>query len=77
MKVINLLEMTGKILEIMSANDIRTGDEKFAQLFREYEKMREAGEKYCVCIMILAERYGVSESTVSRVVRRLGRDVIV
>ena len=77
MKVINLLELVSKILEMMSANDIRTGDEKFVHLYREYEQMRKSGEKYSVCIMILAERYGVSENTVSRVVRRLSRDVVV
>lgn len=77
MKIINFVELVAKILEMMSVNDIRTGDEKFVQLFREYEQMRKAGEKYSVCIMVLSERYGVSESTVSRVVRRLSRDVIV
>ena len=46
-------------------------------MYREYEQMRQDGEKYSVCVMVLSEKYGVSESTVSRVVRRLGRDVVM
>jgi Mor family transcriptional regulator len=75
MKVINLLELGAKMLEMMSVNDIRLGDEKFVRMFRKYEQMRHEGEKYSVCLMVLSEKYGVSESSVSRVVRRLSRDV--
>ena len=77
MKVVKLLELTEKILEMMSANDIRTGDEKFVRMYREYEQKRQDGEKYSVYIMELSDKYGVSESTVSRVIRRFGRDVVL
>ena len=77
MKVIKLLELGAEMLKMMSANDIKVGDECFISLYNDYEAMRNEGEKYSVAMILLAEKYNISESSVSRIVRRLSRDVTI
>ena len=75
MKVVELVKISTKILEMMSNSDIRTGDYKFVEMYEEYKRLRNAGEKYWYIIASLAERYSISESSVKRLIRRFENEV--
>jgi len=76
MKAYELLKINTNLLEMMSKFDIKRDDCKFLKLYEEYHAMKEKGEKYWYIITKLAERYGVSASSVKRLVKRLSREVI-
>ena len=76
MKTFELLKFNKILLELMSKCDIRRDDCKFVDLYEEYRCMREKGEKYLYVVTHLAERYGVSVSSVKRLIKRLSREVI-
>lgn len=68
---------SSRIVEAQRRNDekdVRMDDWRFAGLYDEYAKMRAEGTKYCVAVYRLAEKYGVSEATVVRAVRRFGKE---
>lgn len=75
MKVAKLLEMGSQMLKVMSENDIKMTDWSYCKLYEDYERMRHRGEKYHVIISELSLAYAISESSVSRIVKRLSRDV--
>lgn len=75
MKVVELLKIGGEILKLMSANEVNRDDYRYVSLFEEFKNMRALGVKYREAVRMLAEDYGISRSTVERVVSRLDRDV--
>lgn len=75
MKVIDLLFLGRNLLKIMSKNDIKASDEFFVDIYDEFQQMRENGEKFSVAVMVLSMKYGVSERTISRAIKRLSKDV--
>lgn len=75
MKVIDLLFLGGNLLKVMSKNDIRVSDEMYVDMYREFQEKRASGEKFYVAVLELSEKYGVSERTVSRAIRRLSQEV--
>ncbi len=60
---------------MMSENDIKMTDYKYVDMYAEYEMARKRGEKYVVVIMGLSEKYGVSESTIKRIIRRFEKSI--
>jgi hypothetical protein len=75
MLVANLIEIGAKLLETLSAFDIRTEDYKYLPLYADYEKMLNDGEKTSYIVAVLSERYKISEASVYRILRRFGRSV--
>lgn len=77
MKVVELVKISSEAMKVMSASGIRTDDWKHVLMYDEYTAMRRESEKFRYVIAHLAEKYGTSESTVKRIVRRLSREVRV
>ena len=75
MKAVELLKIGAEMLRLMSQFDLRVEDYKHIDMFEEYWQMRLSGVKVDAILYDLAERYGMSESTVKRVVKRFGREV--
>ena len=75
MKVVDLLFLGRNLLKLMSKNDIKATDEFFVDIYEEFRRMRDNGEKFSVAVMVLSVKYGVSERTVSRAIKRLSKDV--
>ena len=74
-KAKDLVELNERLLKSLSEVGVKSGDYKHIGMFREYEKMVAGGAKKDYVKAVLAERYGMSESSVYRVVRRLSRQV--
>ena len=75
MKVVKMLEIGRDLLKFMSDNGLRHDDYLYVGMFHEYEYRRRNHEKYSVIVGELSRKYLVSESTVKRLIRRLGREV--
>lgn len=76
MKLIELVKISTKVLEMVSENGIKASDYKYVTMYEEYRMMRAAGEKYSYVVAFLAEKYKTSESSVKRLIRRLSQEVI-
>lgn len=59
----------------MSKYGIRQEDYRFIDMYEEYVNMRKDGEKYAYIVAVLSEKYGISESSVKRLIRRLSYEV--
>ena len=75
MKVVEILRMSRDLLKFVSENGLKSDDYMFVGLYYEYEYRRKNHEKYAVTLSSLSKKYKVSETTVKRLIRRLGREV--
>lgn len=75
MKAVELVKISRNALEMMSKYDIKQNDWQFVPMYEEYLAMRQKREKFRYVLAYLAEKYSLSESSVRRVIRRLGMEV--
>lgn len=75
MKVVEILQIGRELLKLMSKNDLKVNDYMFVGMFYEYEFMRKEHEKYHTIIDSLSKKYGISQSKVKRIIRRLTKEV--
>ncbi len=59
----------------MSLCELRVNDVMYIELYADYVKARSEHEKYAIVIMELAEKYGISESSVKRIIRRFDKEI--
>lgn len=57
----------------MVENDVQPSDVQYVQLYGEFLRMKQEGYKLVYIVAFLMDEYGVSESTVYRVLRRFKR----
>ena len=74
MKVVELLEIGGKMLKLMSENDVNRDYNRFVPMYKEYLNMRDAGIKYREAVRILAEDYGTSKASIERAIKKLSQE---
>ena len=74
MKAIDVVKIMAFGMELLSKVDIKTEDYKHISLYEDYCKMRSEGHKYEYAVAVLSKRYKISRSSVSRQIRKLGKD---
>lgn len=74
MKAIDVLKICAFGLELLSKSDIKAADYKYIPLYEEYLQLRKDGHKYEYAVTILSDKYKISQSSVSRLIRRFGKD---
>lgn len=77
MRAYDLLCLMAEPLKRMSKVGIRTSDYKYIGLFQEYSELSAKGEKKEYIKASLSRRYGVSESTLIRIVKRFSQQLNV
>lgn len=70
MKVAELVKISEEILKLLSKHAIRTDDYKYVDLFNDYLKMKEKGDKTSYVVAVLSEKYKIGEASVYRLLRR-------
>lgn len=75
MKVVEYLKIGRELLKLMSSFDLRCDDYKHIEMYDEYIRMKKEGEKTDYILAVLSSKFGLSESTIKRVVRRLSKEV--
>lgn len=71
MQAIDLVRFCREMLKRLSECDIKTSDYMFVDMCDDYRLMAENGHKKEYIIAVLREKYGMSESTLRRVLKRL------
>lgn len=70
MKVADFVRISAETLKLLSNFGIRTGDFKYVGLYADYEAMATKGDKVSYIVTVLADKYGISCSSVWRMLRR-------
>lgn len=75
MKVAELVKISCELLKMLSKHEVKTDDYRYVEMYYEYLRLRGRKEKYRYVTQELANKYGVSRSTVERVIQRFRRDL--
>lgn len=75
MKAARILLIGRELLKLMSICDLKIDDYKYLEMYSEYVKARNSKVKYSAIIMELSDKYGISESSVKRIIRRFEREI--
>ena len=64
MKVIEILNFNRELLKRLQASGIRLEDARYIDLYSDYTRMLDQGEKVSYAVAVLSEKYSVSERKV-------------
>lgn len=63
-------------MRVLDENSVAIKDYKYIQLYKEYEELRlMKKEKYDYTLFLLSQKYGLSRSTIRRIILRFEKDV--
>lgn len=74
MKVIEILNFNRELLKRLEAAGIRLEDAQYIDLYTDYMRLLEQGEKVSYVVALLSEKYSVSERKVYALVKRFQSD---
>lgn len=74
MKVVELLEIGGKMLKLMSENDVNRDYYRFVPMYYEFLQMRRNGMKHREAVRMLADDYKTSKASIERAIKKLSQD---
>ncbi|KAA6339862.1 hypothetical protein EZS27_012227 [termite gut metagenome] len=74
MKIFEILSFNRELLHRLFLTGTKAGDYIYVDLYKDYLKMQNAGEKMTYIVAMLSDKYAVSERQVYCVIDRLGRD---
>ena len=75
MKNYEFIKASQTILRIVRDNKINVGDVDYIQVYEDLVRFKSEGQKYDWIIYYLGQQYGVSTATISRIVKRMEKDV--
>lgn len=75
MKNYEFIRASQTILRIVRDNKINVGDVDYIQVYEDWVRFKSEGQKYDWIIYYLGQQYGVSAATISRIVKRMEKDV--
>lgn len=64
MKVIEILNFNRELLKRLQASGIRLEDARYIDLYSDYTRLLDQGEKVSYVVAVLSEKYSVSERKV-------------
>lgn len=74
MKVIEILNFNRELLKRLQAAGIRLEDTQYIDLYTDYVRLLEQGEKVSYIVAVLSVKYSVSERKVYTLVKRFQSD---
>ncbi|WP_301856123.1 hypothetical protein [uncultured Duncaniella sp.] len=77
MTTYQLLRANESLLQIISGNKINITDVTHLGIYAEYQRMKEEGHKVSYITIHLADKYGMTDRGVYKVIRRLKKKVNV
>jgi len=70
MIVADMVKICAEMLKMLSKNGVRTEDYQYVDMYYDFLSMRSHRLKYRCTVDELAAKYGISKSTVERVIKR-------
>ena len=74
MKVIEILNFNRELLKRLQAAGIRLEDASYIDLYTDYTRLLDQGEKVSYVVAVLSEKYSVNERKVYALVMRFQSD---
>ena len=74
MTVFEILNFNRELINKLAKLGFKPGDCKYIDLYSDFNRMRDNGEKVTYIVSLLSERYDVSERKVYDVIKRFGTD---
>lgn len=74
MTLFEILNFNRELLKRLVSVGFRTDDCRYIDLYREYEQMRQAGDKVTYIVSVLSEKYGISERKIYSLIRHFQTD---
>lgn len=75
LKAVDILTLAEGICERLDRNGIRPSDVRYIQMWRDWQRMKQEGHKWDWIVYWLSNEYGLSETSVWRTLKRLGKEV--
>lgn len=72
-----LLLMNRSMVEVLLANHINIQDVHNLQIYEQFEEMKKQGHKVSYITVFLADKYGMTERGIYKIVKRLNRQISV
>lgn len=76
MKIFEILNFHRELLNRLYASGVRLEDTRYIDLYADYSRMLADGEKVSYIVVLLAEKYAVSERKVYLLIKRFQNDCI-
>lgn len=74
MKIIDILKFNRELIKRLRDAGIRLKDEQYIDLYNDYTKLYQHGEKVSYIVLVLSTRYAVSDRTVYSLVKRFNSE---
>lgn len=74
MTVFEILKFNRELIKRLVRIGFKPDDCRYIDLYDEYERMKESGDKVTYIVMHLSAKYGVCERKVYGIIKRFGRD---
>lgn len=72
-----LLCMNESLMRVLADNRINVNDVRNLEIYKQFEEMKSAGHKVSWIAVFLADKYGMTDRGIYKIVKRLGRKVEV
>lgn len=70
-----ILKASASVCKILADNGVSPSDYKFLSLVEEYNRLKSEGHKYAYIVFYLSQQYDIGETTVYRIIKRLGEEI--
>lgn len=70
-----ILKASASVCKILADNGVSPSDYKFVGLVEEYNRLKGEGHKYAYIVFYLSQQYDIGETTVYRIIKRLGEEI--
>lgn len=74
MKIIEIVKINKELLKNLHTAGVRIEDAEYIDLFADYRKLLDEGEKVSYIVALLSDRYGVSERKVYTIIKHFKSD---
>ena len=72
-----LLTMNRSMVEVLLANHVNINDVQNLEIYTQFCEMKKQGHKVSYITVFLADKYGMTDRGIYKIVKRLGRPVDV
>lgn len=75
MTTFQLLKANESLLRLITENKVNVADMNHLDLYLKYEEMKKEGHKVGYIVVYLADKYGMTDRGVYKVIRRLSKQI--
>jgi hypothetical protein len=74
MKNYEILKMNASLLQLLSKNGVSVNDVNYLDVFDEFMEMKKQGLKVRYIALTLADKYGMTDRSIFKIVKRMSQE---